>query len=261
MAKITVNNHAYRADLLVFDKDGLMFECEQFWIEMANARMRSIAKHCSSDDLIAWTKLMGVKTELKHGGSIEAIYVDPIGILAVAPPAEEIVILAGFLAGFLAEHTGIVWHKARNLAAAIFTESDAGIDLSRALRPQPGFVSLMKRINELDVPYGVATSDTYDRTRDSMSRYGCWDKVRFVITPEEVERGKPNPDMLQFISQKSGVPLDRIVMIGDSYVDVQMASAAGSIGIGVSTSPDMREKMAPYATEIVSTLDEITVDR
>ena len=119
----------------------------------------------------------------------------------------------------------------------------------------------MKRINELDVPYGVATSDTYDRTRDSMSRYGCWDKVRFVITPEEVERGKPNPDMLQFISQKSGVPLDRIVMIGDSYVDVQMASAAGSIGIGVSTSPDMREKMAPYATEIVSTLDEITVDR
>jgi hypothetical protein len=97
MAKITVNNHVYRADLLVFDKDGLMFDSEQFWIEMANARMRSISKHCSSDDLIAWTKLMGVKTEFKHGGLIEAIWVDPIGILAVAPPAEEIVILAGFL--------------------------------------------------------------------------------------------------------------------------------------------------------------------
>ena len=257
MAKITVNNHAYRADLLVFDKDGLMFECEQFWIEMANARMRSIAKHCSSDDLIAWTKLMGVKTELKHGGSLEAIYVDPIGILAVAPPAEEIVILAGFLA----EHTGIVWHKARNLAAAIFTESDAGIDLSRALAPQPGFVSLMKRINELDIPYGVATSDTYDRTRDSMSRYGCWDKVRFVITPEEVERGKPNPDMLLFISDKTGVPLDRIAMIGDSYVDVAMAQAAGSIGFGVTTSGEMREKMTPYATEITNSLEEIRIDR
>ncbi|MBR4335175.1 MAG: hypothetical protein IKP74_01860, partial [Clostridia bacterium] len=86
MAKITVNNHAYRADLLVFDKDGLMFDSEQFWIEMANARMRSISKHVSLDSLIDWTKLMGVKTEVKHGGAIEAIWVDPTGILAVAPP-------------------------------------------------------------------------------------------------------------------------------------------------------------------------------
>ena len=106
-----------------------------------------------------------------------------------------------------------------------------------------------------------AISDTYDRTRDSMARYDCWDKVRFVITPEEVERGKPNPDMLQFISGKTGVPLDRIIMFGDSYVDVQMAHAAGSVGIGVTTSPEMREKMAPYATEIVNSLEEIRVDR
>ena len=169
MAKSTVNNHAYRADLFVFDKDGLMFDSEQFWIEMANARMRSISKHCTADDLLAWAKLMGVRTEFKHGGIIEATYVDPTGILAVAPPAEETVILAGFLV----QRCGLLWHKARNLAAAIFTESDAGIDLDRALAPQPGFVSLMKRINDLDVPYGVATSDTYDRTRDSMSRYGC----------------------------------------------------------------------------------------
>ena len=64
-----------------------------------------------------------------------------------------------------------------------------------------------------------------------------------------------------FISEKSGVPLDRIVMIGDSYVDVAMAQAAGSIGIGVTTSPEMREKMIPYSPEIVSTLDEILVER
>ena len=257
MAKITVNQNEYRADLFVFDKDGLMFDSEQFWIEMANARIRSIAKHCKTEDLLAWAKLMSVKTEIRHGGMVEAVWVDPVGILAVAPPAEEVVILAAFLV----ERCGMVWHKARNLAAAIFTESDAGIDLSRALSPQPGFVSLMKRINELDVPYGVATSDTYDRTRDSMARYDCWDKVRFVITPEDVERGKPNPDMLQFISGKTGVPVDRIIMFGDSYVDVQMAHAAGSVGIGVTTSPEMQEKMAPYATEIVKSLEEIRVDR
>ena len=40
MFTLTANGHAYEADLLVFDKDGLMFDSEQFWIEMANARMR-----------------------------------------------------------------------------------------------------------------------------------------------------------------------------------------------------------------------------
>ena len=118
----------------------------------------------------------------------------------------------------------------------------------------------MKRINELGVPYGVATSDTYERTKGSMSRYNCWDNVHFVVTPEDVAQGKPEPDMLIYVSRKQNVPLDRMIMIGDSYVDVKMAQAAGSIGIGVSPFADMREKMAPYATEVVESLEMIKID-
>ncbi len=257
MASIKINDNIYEADLLVFDKDGLMFESEQFWVEMANARIRAISRLCSKEITLMWTKLMGVSSKITDDGGVEAVWVDPVGILAIAPPPEEIVILAGFLVDKL----GKVWHEARKLAAEIFEESDADISLERALKPQPGFIGLMKRINELDIPYGVATSDTFERTRDSMALYDCWDKVRFVVTPVEVPQGKPEPDMLIYISEKEKVSLSRIVMIGDSYVDVKMAKSAGSVGIGVSALTEMREKMKPYATEIITELTEIEINQ
>ena len=206
--------------------------------------------------MLAWTKLMGVRAEAAPDGSLEATWVDPVGILAIAPPPEEVIILSAFLV----EKTGILWHEARQLAVRLFEESDRDISLDRALSPQPGYVELMKRINELGVAYGVATSDTYERTKGSMSRYNCWDNVRFVVTPEDVANGKPEPDMLIYVSEKQNIPLDRMIMIGDSYVDVKMAKAAGCVGIGVSPFADMREKMAPYASEIVESLEMIKVD-
>lgn len=256
MATITVNNHKYEGDLFVFDKDGLMFDSEQFWIEMASARIRSIAKYCTNDIILDWCSLMEVTAEEKEDGTLVATYVAPTGILAIAPPAEEVAILAAFLV----KNLGIVWHEARKRAAEIFEESDANISLERAICPQPGYVELMKRINELGIAYGVATSDTYDRTKGSMSMFNCWDNVRFVVTPEDVANGKPEPDMLLYISEKFNVPTNRMIMFGDSYVDVKMAQAAGSVGIGVSPFADMREKMVPYASEIVESLEMIKVD-
>lgn len=253
---IQANGHTYEGDLLVFDKDGLMFEAEQFWIEMANARIRAISEYCSKEKIYTLAKLMGVKAKTNDKGVVEAEWVDPTGILAIAPPTEEVVILAAFLV----DHAGIVWHDARNIAVKLFEKSDADIDLRRALKPQPGYVALMNRINELGIPYGVATSDTVDRTRDSMQLYHCWDNVRFVVTSADVPLGKPNPDMLLYISKKENVPTSRMVMIGDSYVDVKMAHAAGSIGFGVTTSNEMKQKMKPFATEILDSLEGIEIN-
>lgn len=256
MAIITVNNNKYEADMLVFDKDGLMFDSGQFWIEMADARIRALSKCCPREAVLSWTKLMGVKAKVAPDGTISTEWVDPVGILAIAPPPEEVVILAAFFV----EKLGILWHEARRMAAELFVESDKDISLARAISPQPGYIDLMKRINELGIAYGVATSDTYDRTKGSMSMFGFWDNVKFVVTPEDVDNGKPEPDMLIYVSEKQNVPIKRMIMFGDSYVDVKMAQAAGCVGIGVSPFADMREKMAPYATEIVESLEEISID-
>lgn len=243
------------ADLIVFDKDGLMFESEQFWVELANTRCRRLAETCTVPEVLEWAKLMGADTVYREGEGFVTTYCDPLGILAVASPFEE----RSITGGFLVEKHGVKWHEGRDEAISVFADANERIDLSRALKPQPGYVALMQGLMAKDFHYGVATSDTYERTRDSMTLYGCFDKVRFVVTPEDVAEGKPAPDMLNLICEREGVAKNRTVMIGDSYVDVKMAKNAGCIGIGVSADPEMREKMKPFATVILSSLEEITL--
>lgn len=87
--------------------------------------------------------------------------------------------------------------------------------------------------------------------------YDDFHQVSFVITPQDVQKGKPDPEMLQHISKLTGIDVKHIVMIGDSYVDVQMADAAGAIGIGIPENAEMAKKMQPFATVIIDSLDHI----
>lgn len=255
MPLFTANGLKLEADLLVFDKDGLMFDSEQFWIELINERCRNMLSVCTVEQVLSWAHLMGADTVFRNGTGPQTYHVDPLGILAVASPYEERTVTAGYLVAV----QNCSWHDARDTASTLFERSDQSLDLCKALKPQPGFVKLMRRLGELDIPYGVATSDTLDRTKDSMSLYDCWDKVHFVITPEDVKEGKPAPDMLQLVSKRTGVPINRIAMIGDSYVDVKMAANAGSIGIGVSNDSEMRQKMAAVATVVLNSLEEMVL--
>ncbi|MBR6978039.1 MAG: hypothetical protein IKH74_06535 [Lachnospiraceae bacterium] len=180
MPKFTAGGKQLEADLLVFDKDGLMFDSEQFWIELVNERCGKLLRYLNPEEIVRWARLMGADTVLGEGGEAITTYVDPLGICACAAPREEISITAAFLVSV----KGWPWHQARAAAEEVFEQSSQTLDLKKALRPQPGFGALMQRLREFDVPYGVATSDTLERTRASMELYDAWDQVRFVITPE-----------------------------------------------------------------------------
>ena len=255
MARFIANGKLLEADLFVFDKDGLMFDSSQFWNELTNSRCRYLLPVCGLELTLEWAHMMGADTVADEADGFATTYVDPLGILAVASPFEE----RSVLGGYLVKKLGMPWHEARAKAIEVFEAGDQNLDLHRAIKAQPGYVALMQGLISKDIPYGVATSDTLKRTQDSMAIYSCWDKVRFVVTPDDVAEGKPSPDMLYLIAKNTGVSLERMAMVGDSYVDVKMAHAAGAIGIGVSANPEMCEKMKPYATVILSSLEEITL--
>lgn len=69
----------------------------------------------------------------------------------------------------------------------------------------------------------------------------CFD---VVLGPEDVDRLKPAPDMLQLAVQRLALTPDRVLYVGDMTVDIETARAAGVTAWIVPTGSDARETLA-----------------
>lgn len=249
MIRVHAGGHSFDAAAFVFDKDGLLFESRQFWIALSEERMRQIRKLGSIRLVKEWADCFGVQTE----DGVTVSDVDPTGILAVASPGEEITATAALIVRELK----LCWTEARDHANEIFRKADDALELRKALRPRAGFPDIMERLRHCGIPYGVATSDTAERVIASFSIFDDPDALSFVICPRDVKRGKPYPDMLEEISRRLHIPKELLVMVGDSYVDVEMARRAGSVGIGIPETEQMRRKMLEMGAIVLDSLDQI----
>jgi len=250
MILVNASGRSFQAAAFVFDKDGLMFESQYFWKELAETRRAILQAEFGSAFAQKWLDHMGVFIN----DSKEVIFTDPSGIFAVASPAEEVAVTASQIVF----ETGAPWAIARATAQRIFDEADSELDLSRALKPQKGFPDILRRLRTSKTPYGIATSDTKARARDSLKLFN--EKVSdlaFIISPTDVAKGKPNPDMLFRAAELLAVDIHNIVMVGDSYVDTEMAMRAGAIGIGIPETNEMRAKMTAQGAIIVDSLEDI----
>jgi len=59
------------------------------------------------------------------------------------------------------------------------------------------------------------------------------------------------------VSRRLDIPAAQLVMVGDSYVDVEMARRAGAVGIGIPETETMRAQMEEMGVIVVNSLDEI----
>lgn len=253
MKQIRVQGRAVPVELVVFDKDGLMFESLPFWKELASSQLRAAAEYMPQELRERWMRVMGVTCEWS-GGEPQVVQVENPGALATAPPAEETILIAALLA----EHRRMDWVDARRTARAIVKAGDERLDLRRALTPRKGFPEILKRLRTAGIPYGIATSDTTERAYESIRLFDDPDALSFVITPVEVERAKPDREMLDLACKLTGAKMSNVLMIGDSLVDVKMARSAGAVGIGVPEDRAVAASMEGIADAILDSLDELT---
>jgi phosphoglycolate phosphatase len=69
---------------------------------------------------------------------------------------------------------------------------------------------------------------------------------------------KPHPAMLLELGQELGVAVERILMIGDTTHDLQMAQAAGAHGIGVTYGAHPRAQLAALAPlALIDSVDDL----
>lgn len=251
MRTFRVGPRCFEARAFVFDKDGLLFESQRFWQELA--RERRIGLTGLEDDAFwhVWADCFGVT--LDGGG--EPVYVDPDGIFALAPESAEI----DATAALIVQRRHGCWDDAYAAAREIFRRADEALSPERALRPRPGFPDILRRLAAAGIPCCVATSDTLERAQCSLTLFGADGFISHWITPADVAHGKPAPDMLRLAAERLGLPAGALAMVGDSHVDMEMANAAGSIGVGVPETDKMRRRMETLGAILADDLSRIEI--
>jgi HAD superfamily hydrolase (TIGR01509 family) len=76
-------------------------------------------------------------------------------------------------------------------------------------------------------PLGLASSSNRPLIELALEQMGVADLFRATVSSEEVERGKPAPDVYLEVAHRLGVPPERAAAIEDSEAGIRSAKAAG----------------------------------
>jgi HAD superfamily hydrolase (TIGR01509 family) len=106
----------------------------------------------------------------------------------------------------------------------------------RELRPVPGVIGALDRI---EPPTCVASSGSQEKMRLTLGLTGLQDRFEGrIYSADEVERGKPAPDLFLHAAASMGTPPERCVVVEDSPFGVAAAAAAGMTALGYAPDDD-----------------------
>jgi HAD superfamily hydrolase (TIGR01509 family) len=114
-------------------------------------------------------------------------------------------------------------------------------------------VGAVRDLRARGVPVAVASSSPHERLQRTLGRAGLLDAFDVVVSGDEVEHGKPAPDMFLLASARLGVEPGACVVIEDSPPGVQAGRAAGMFTFAVCRVPGTEASLAA-ADRVVDTV-------
>src|SRR2546421_4542441 len=102
----------------------------------------------------------------------------------------------------------------------------------KQVRPLPGARELLNYLSRAKVPWAIATSGRIETAKPTLEILGVNSNVP-VITRDQVDRAKPDPDLFLAAAQTLGVKTSASVVVGDSVWDLLAARRATALGVGL----------------------------
>src|SRR5206468_5916775 len=78
----------------------------------------------------------------------------------------------------------------------------------------PGAKDLLQTLSRLGVPWAIATSGSREGAEQPLKLLGLGKDIP-VITRDDVQRAKPDPDLFLAAARKLGTDLENCVVVGD----------------------------------------------
>jgi HAD superfamily hydrolase (TIGR01509 family) len=152
-----------------------------------------------------------------------------------------------------------VWriHRKIGMSGGLFTHQllrETGLDIDAALierlrerhaqgfkeqaasiRPLPGARELLATLSSAGIGWAIATSGRMETAAAGLAALGVDPASTPVVTRDQVERAKPDPDLFLAASARLGAPIETAIVVGDSIWDMLAAARCRALGVGLQS--------------------------
>ena len=107
--------------------------------------------------------------------------------------------------------------------------------LAERIELMPGLLALIESLRAHAVRMAIATSATHAHLAHTLERFALAGFFETTVCVEDVQRGKPHPDLILEVLRRTGVPASEAIMLEDAPLGVEAAHRAGVSCVAVPT--------------------------
>lgn len=254
MLELIINKIRYPVKGILFDKDGTLLDFLQLWGKWSELMHRHYESKLPGGKIDSLSELWGTI----HDDAGRIIGYNRNGPLSMGSMGDLLAILA-----WQGYRLGLPWGEAMRLAWECKQLADEEMERIRPAFPLPGMIPFLKHCSELGLSIGIVTADETPEAIKHMEWMGILPYFKTIIGNDQVERGKPFPDMVEKACKELGLLPADVAVIGDTNGDMQMGNSAGvavTIGILGSDSGLARECVLQDAKVTISSYAELHLE-
>lgn len=118
--------------------------------------------------------------------------------------------------------------------------------------------ALLRSLRRRGYILGAATNDSTRKVQRMVDHLGLADDLAFHCGADAGYGGKPGPGMGLAFCEETGIPPERVLMVGDSIIDALMSRAAGfGAAVGVRTGGAMTPDQEQLFDVIIDSIEDL----
>lgn len=124
-----------------------------------------------------------------------------------------------------------------------------------------GVKELMDGLTGAGAKLAIGSSGPLENLMLTVRSCGVDGRFAAIVGVEDIDRGKPDPQVFLIGAERTGVPPARAVVFEDALVGIQAAKAAGMYAVAVGTTHPLESLLEAGADEAVMSLEGYPIDR
>lgn len=130
-------------------------------------------------------------------------------------------------------------------------------EIRTKLQVKPGAQDLLEYVAALGIPYCIASGSSIAIIEAVLKSQNWNHLVEHYFSAEQVERGKPEPDVFLYAAEQLGVEPEKCLVLEDSPNGVRAAIAAGMTVFAIPDSEDIIETINELTPNVFPNLHRI----